>query len=388
MELFKTVYISASPRRILVASDIHGHYGYLTGALTEAGFSEDDLLVIIGDMEEKGPDSLNTIRFLMRLCKDGRAIVLTGNVDYRFLWQLDNITDIDSAKTFFDYLLYMRDWLGTSLFDEMASELGEIPQTAESVLGIISKIKGHFKEELDFLRELPTMLVSDKYIFIHGGIYESEKEFLAIPDNEKDRYRCLKFDRFTDFVRENGLRFERNIIVGHWPVVNNDRVIRKTDPHFDRDINVISIDGGCGTNRDGQLNLLVMPDINCDVDEIDLIRYDGFDTCIALDEQAASETSVNICWGDNEVRILRIEETAVEIEHIRSGRVFWLPADYIWDQSKLSVGEINEASSCTDRRLGVNAGDKLTVIRKTDHGILAKKNGTVGWYYGKIKNDI
>lgn len=388
MEIFKTLYMNSSKSRVLVASDIHGHFEYLLRALDKANFGGNDFLIIIGDMEEKGPDSLNVIRYLKKLCEENRATVLMGNVDYRFLWQLDNITDVNSAKEFLDYLFYMRDWLGTSLFDEMAHELGKVPQTANDVLELIDKIKSHFKAELDFMRELPTMLVSDKYIFIHGGIYESEKEFLAIPDGEKNRHKCLKFDRFTDFVREKDLKFERNIVVGHWPVVNNNRKTRNMNPHFDRDINVISIDGGCGTNRDGQLNLLIMPNINCEANEIEHIYYDGLDTEIALDSQSASETSVNICWGDNEVRILGIEETAVEVEHIESGRVFWLPTDYIWDQSKLSVGEIAEASSCTDHRLEINAGDEISVIRKTNRGILAKKNGIVGWYYGKIKNDI
>ncbi len=388
MENFKTVYMKPSEGRVLVTSDIHGHFEYLLRALDKASFGGNDFLIVIGDMVEKGPDSLNVIRYLMKLCKEKRAIVLTGNVDNRFLWQLDNIPDLDSAKPFLDYLIYMRDWLGTSLFDEMAKELGEVPQTAQEVLELLSKIKSHFKAELDFMRELPTMLVSDKYIFIHGGIYESEKDFLEIPDCKKDRHKSLKFDRFTDFVRENGLKFERNIVVGHWPVVNNNRVTRDMNPHFDKDINVISIDGGCGTNRDGQLNLLIMPNINCETNEIEHIYYDGLDTEIALDSQSASETSVNICWGDNDVRILNIEETAVEIEHIKSGRVFWIPTDYIWDQNQISVGNIAEASSCTDHRLEVNAGDELSVIRKTNRGILAKKNGIVGWYYANIKSDI
>lgn len=386
MESFKTLYMTSSENRVLIASDIHGHYEYLLGVLKKADFRKNDHLIVIGDMEEKGPDSLNVIRYLMKLCNEKRATVLMGNVDYRFLWQLDNVTDTESAKRFLDYLLYMRDWLGTSLFDEMAKEIGEVPQTAQAVLELLCKVKTHFKAELDFMRELPTMLVSDKYIFIHGGIYESEKDFLDIPDGEKDRYRCLKFDRFTDFVRENGLKFERTVVVGHWPVVNNSRKMRDMNPHFDTDLNVISIDGGCGTNRDGQLNLLIMPNIDCDVNEIEHIYYDGLDTCIVLEPQSASETSVNICWGDNDVRILQIEENAVEIEHIESGRVFWIPTDYIWDQSKLSVGEIAEASSCTDHRLKICVGDKLSVIRKTNRGILAKKNGIVGWYYGTVKS--
>lgn len=386
MENFKTLYMTSSENRMLVVSDIHGHYEYLLGVLKNADFRENDHLIVIGDMEEKGPDSLNVIRYLMKLYNEKRATVLMGNVDYRFLWQLDNVADTESAKRFLDYLLYMRDWLGTSLFDEMAKEIGEVPQTEKEVLELLCKVKTHFKAELDFMRELPTMLVSDKYIFIHGGIYESEKDFLEIPDSEKDRHRCLKFDRFTDFVRENDLKFERNVVVGHWPVVNNSRKFRDMNPHFDTDLNVISIDGGCGTNRDGQLNLLIMPNIDCDVNEIEHIYYDGLDTCIALEPQSASETSVNICWGDNDVRILQIEGSAVEIEHIESGRVFWIPSDYIWDQSKLSVGEIAEASSCTDHRLNVCAGDKLSVIRKTNRGILAKKNGIVGWYYGTVKS--
>ena len=49
-------------RRTLVACDIHGHTGLFKKLLSDAGFSEDDLLIIIGDIVEKGPDSLGTLR--------------------------------------------------------------------------------------------------------------------------------------------------------------------------------------------------------------------------------------------------------------------------------------------------------------------------------------
>lgn len=45
-------------RRLLVTSDIHGHAASLKKVLEKAEFSDDDILVIIGDIVEKGPESL------------------------------------------------------------------------------------------------------------------------------------------------------------------------------------------------------------------------------------------------------------------------------------------------------------------------------------------
>ena len=54
-------------RRILAVSDIHGNLPYLKGLLEKASFSENDVLVIVGDLLEKGPYSLDTLRFVMEL---------------------------------------------------------------------------------------------------------------------------------------------------------------------------------------------------------------------------------------------------------------------------------------------------------------------------------
>ena len=43
-----------SGRRILVTSDIHGQISYLKGVLKKAEFCSDDILVIVGDIVEKG----------------------------------------------------------------------------------------------------------------------------------------------------------------------------------------------------------------------------------------------------------------------------------------------------------------------------------------------
>ncbi len=385
MDGFKAISLDNFKGRILVTSDIHGHFDYLIQLLQNTEFSDDDILIVNGDMIEKGPQSLSVVRYIKGLCESGRAIALMGNVDNRFLWQLDNITDFNSAENFFNYLVYMRNWIGTSFFDEMSAEVAKIPNTADDVINVLDIIKVHFKSELEFLRNLPTMLETSNYIFIHGGIPEPEQMFFAKSSESIDRQKCIKIDRYLDYARMNNLIFNRNIVVGHWPVVNYNASFRSMNPIINKEMKVISIDGGCGVNKDGQLNLLVLPGLNCDSDAIECFYCDGFPTYEALNDQFPSENPINISYGDNDVRILNIDEDSVEVRHITSNARFWLPIDYIQNINNLSIGDVSTTSSCTNHHLKVRNGDVLSVIRNTSHGMLVKKNGNVGWYYGKIK---
>ncbi len=385
MSEFKAVSLDKTKGRILVVSDIHGHFDHLINLLRMAEFGSDDILIVNGDMVEKGPQSLAVVRYIKSLCEDGRAIALMGNVDNRFLWQLDNINDYNSAKIFFDYLVYMRNWIGTSFFDEMSAEVAQVPATVDELIKVLDIVKLHFEPELEFIRNLPTMLETPNYVFIHGGIPESEQTFFEKTFENIDRHRCIKIDRYIDYVHENKLKFVRNIVVGHWPVVNYNTSIRSMNPIVDKEYKVVSIDGGCGVNKDGQLNLLILQDINCPIDSIEYRYFDGFPTCYALADQFPSDNSININYSDIDVRIFNFEDDSIEVEHISTGTKFWIPIDYIPNIENISVGDISKTSSCTNHRLAISKGDLLSVIRITSHGNLVKKSGNVGWYYGEIK---
>ena len=54
-------------RRILVISDIHGNLPWFQALLAKAGFSREDILVLVGDLVEKGRDSLATLRYIMTI---------------------------------------------------------------------------------------------------------------------------------------------------------------------------------------------------------------------------------------------------------------------------------------------------------------------------------
>ena len=77
-----------------------------------------------------------------------------------------------------------------------------------------------------------------------------------------------------DDFRSRGWKFDKWVIVGHWPVTLycEDRIL--SCPIVDRDRKIVSIDGGCVLEDDGQLNALVIPfegseDFSC-------IWYDRF----------------------------------------------------------------------------------------------------------------
>ena len=67
--------------RIAVISDIHGNLPYLRALLDKLELTEEDTLVFCGDMVEKGPQSLDTLRFIMDLSKKRRVLAVQGNCD-------------------------------------------------------------------------------------------------------------------------------------------------------------------------------------------------------------------------------------------------------------------------------------------------------------------
>ena len=60
--------INAKPgQRILVTSDVHGHLENMVHLLGKLQYSAEDILVIVGDLVDKGPESLRTVRYIMEL---------------------------------------------------------------------------------------------------------------------------------------------------------------------------------------------------------------------------------------------------------------------------------------------------------------------------------
>lgn len=351
-------------RRIIVTSDIHGHYEYLKNLLEKVSFTERDILFIVGDILERGPQSLKTLRYIMDLCKGYTVYPLMGNVDAAVLLMLE-----ENNENLFEFIEAMKNHWGSSLFTDMANELNIPIHSPSDMPNLKEKINEQFQEELDFLRNLATIIETQNFIFVHGGL--PSEDIASFEGTNAIAY--LKNDAFM----EKGLVFHKYVVVGHWPVTLYNEKIASSNPIINKQQKIISIDGGCGLKRDGQLNALLIPHV--DSSDIGFESYDSFPVAYAKTPQEKSLDPINIRYTDNKITILEKGEEFSLAEHQSSGRRLWIHNDYI--------DCFDENTSCddyTDYKLPVSIDDKLSIIRKTSKGYLVKKDGISGWYEGVL----
>ncbi len=350
-------------RRILAVSDIHGNLEYLKGLLKKAAFSADDILVIVGDMLEKGPESLRTLHFIMKLCEEYTVIPLLGNCDE---WDRA-VAPADAWSE-----VYVRQYLVHNIFrypgllGQMCIESG-IPLTEDlDVPAMKARLRERYQKEFAFLAAQYHILETPHYTFVHGGLPEGAPE-------DWDAWNCTKND---DFLSQ-GRSFDKWQIVGHWPVVlyGTDKVC--ANPIILRDRKIISIDGGCVLKDDGQLNALIIPSDGSE--DFGWTAYDPFPIAQVCTAQKGSEKSYYIRWGDNLVEVLQRGEEFCRCRHIRTGYVMDILTKYLTEEDGQT-----RCNDCTDYVLPLEAGDRVSVVETTSRGYFVKHNGTSGWYLGEL----
>lgn len=356
-------------RRILVTSDIHGHPEDLRRVLAKANFSKSDILIIIGDLVEKGPHSLETIRLVMQLQREYTVYPLMGNVD---LWRLEYLQSDDPAMhaEMRDYSLKAKKWWGGSLLHDLCAELG-VPLTADTdITALLPAIRRHFAREIQWIAQLPTILDTQRVIFVHGGIPHERLDELA----GTDAFPILKFDDFY----HAGLSFDKFVIVGHWPAVLYSKTYPVYSPLIDRQRRIVFLDGACGVKPEGQLNLLILPSF--DSEDFEVVTQDHLPVLTALDAQAGSpaDEARYIRWSDRWVTVKkRGEEMSLVSYH---GRDMAVPTAFLGNENGRDY-----CSDATDYVLPVAPGDELLLILRLSHGVLVKKNSVSGWYFGRYE---
>jgi len=94
-----------------VMSDLHGHYDAYVKMLEEIGFSDADVLYILGDIIDRGP---HPVKILLDLMKRTNVRILAGNHCHMALeclpFLMQEITEESIAKMKPDILLGLMDW--------------------------------------------------------------------------------------------------------------------------------------------------------------------------------------------------------------------------------------------------------------------------------------
>lgn len=177
-----------------VIGDVHGCLDKLEELLKQWN-PEKEKLIILGDLIDRGPNSLGVIRKAMELKEKHGAVILMGNHDGAFIDWLED-EDMDSEFYF--------DIGGDATVDSFFGEY-----TARKNFQHITKslIKEKFQDEITFLKEMPLYYETPHVIFVHAGV----NLLLADWKNSKESDFYLIRERFHHTQNETG----KYIVFGH-----------------------------------------------------------------------------------------------------------------------------------------------------------------------------
>lgn len=233
-------------KRIFFCSDIHGNFDALIEGLEKAGYKEDDennLLVVLGDLFDRGTDSLRVYQYLKRLSDENKAIITMGNHEGFLIRYLDgtSISPFNYLRNGTDETL--ADFLGrTKPFESWCfidKEL-EYP-TDESFAEWISIAKDDINKEypelLSWLKLLPRYFESKNYIGVHGAI-DTKVEDWHNPHCVLSGYvdwDALDFDDGT-FFGKNINNTDKTVVIGHFGTRHLREIYGISDGKEDNDI--------------------------------------------------------------------------------------------------------------------------------------------------------
>lgn len=277
--------IVPSDSRLLFISDIHGDLDGFVRILEKANYTPNDYLFIIGDIIEKGNESLALLDYLLYLKNSNYHVYLImGNCEELLEYMIPPV----NKDSLLNYALTKK-----TILNEFASKLN-IKITKESNLNTICwYCYRDFKKYYDFLLNLPHILtINDKIDLVHGG-------FEDINNLPADANKIMKNDAFYINCKN---RLDRIMIVGHYPTINYHDDYPNLNPIIDLTKNIISIDGGNNVVPWGQLNLLIIDNIN-DMN-ISYITYDKFKEIELQEDVLGNNLKLfNMPPFDNEVSI-------------------------------------------------------------------------------------
>jgi serine/threonine protein phosphatase 1 len=174
--------------RIFAIGDIHGCSAALRTLIDEIKPGPDDLIVVLGDFFDCGPDSRGVIEQLIALSNHCRLITILGNHEVMLINALDSPSEL-------------RYWLGNGGNRTLASY-----SASRLDLDVIPP------EHVAFIRRCRNYFETQTHIFTHAN-FDPE---LRPHQTDGDR---LRWDQL-DMVRLRPHRSGKTVVVGHTPQSN------------------------------------------------------------------------------------------------------------------------------------------------------------------------
>ena len=346
-------------QRTIVISDIHANLIAFKKLLKKVKFTQQDVLILLGDIVEKGSSSLEILHYVMEMSKTYTVYAVCGNCDAIAL----EIYRDDRNRELLGYILSKK----YTLVGDMCRALN-IPLTRDlDMLAVKRILRESFAKELEFIQNLPHVLQINEYMFAHAAMRP-----VGLEDMKPSQ--VMRADAFMD----QGYTFEKYHVVGHWPTVLYSKGIPDCNPRIDPQHKIISIDGANVLKDDGQLNALIIEDTT--KEEFSYVSVDLLRKAKILNTQEAGEDSFYISWLDSKVIALRQEKELTFCEHCSTGNKMWIPNSYLRNEK-----DGYHVEDITNYQLPLTFGDIVSVTMATNRGYIVKKDGICGWYYGMLE---
>ena len=149
-----------------VISDIHGYYDLFITLLKKINFCKNDKMIIVGDIFDKGPDSVKLLKFVKKF---DNFVFVVGNHEFEFL-------------KYYHFILKNT----AENFDENE---------------ILKKVNEYFKDEklyldwadIDWLDNCPYYYETDDFLCVHAGIALDQNNQIISP--KYNDVETLVYDR-------------------------------------------------------------------------------------------------------------------------------------------------------------------------------------------------
>ena len=224
------VKVGRNVMNLFIISDIHGMYKQFDEILQH--WDEESLLVILGDMIDRGEHSYEVVKRVMALQQEfpDKVIVLKGNHEDMLMYYVDG-----RMKDPTPFLING----GIEMLRSFIKDIDE-----EAVIHNAEILKTQFAAEIDFLRNARHYYQYGKLLITHAG-------FDSTAENWQDTSK-------QDFlwIREHYLHPNQTGLInifGHTPTRNMHNI---DDIWISPCQSYINIDGGCAYG--GQLNALLI----------------------------------------------------------------------------------------------------------------------------------
>ena len=209
-----------------VLSDIHGNLRRFESIMKQIDLRSDDTLYILGDVVDRYPDGIKTLRQMMKM---SNAKMLIGNHEYMMLQAIGHCKDVAEERE-------NTNWKQRRLWYHNGGRV-----THEQ----LKHIRKEYRAEIfDFIRELPVNLEIEingiKYKLVHASPEENYMVYSWHGYDYKDKKEFAIWDRWdeTQPVPEG-----YTLVFGHTPTC----YFQNTEPmRIWKSDEAIGIDCGCG----------------------------------------------------------------------------------------------------------------------------------------------